>query len=51
MTEGGEVVLKTGSAEPVLAHAPTDIASELYDQNFMTYFLHGDSTVFSCYRY
>lgn len=30
MTEGGEVVLKTGSAEPVLAHAPTDIASSLF---------------------
>nr|XP_026491259.1 zinc transporter 1 [Vanessa tameamea] len=30
MTEGGEVILKTGSAEPVLAHAPTDIASSLF---------------------
>ncbi|XP_045763823.1 zinc transporter 1 [Maniola jurtina] len=30
VTEGGEVVLKTGSAEPVLAHAPTDIASSLF---------------------
>lgn len=30
VTEGGGVVLKTGSAEPVLAHAPTDIASSLF---------------------
>ncbi|XP_028177431.1 zinc transporter 1 [Ostrinia furnacalis] len=30
MTEGGEVVLKTGAGEPVLAHAPTDIASSLF---------------------
>lgn len=27
MTESGVVVLKTGGGEPVLAHAPTDIAS------------------------
>lgn len=37
MTEGGEVVLKSGSAEPVLAHAPTDIASKLYHYNLITY--------------
>ncbi|CAH0717276.1 unnamed protein product, partial [Brenthis ino] len=30
MTPDGEVVLKSGSAEPVLAHAPTDIASSLF---------------------
>ncbi|KPJ20370.1 Zinc transporter 1 [Papilio machaon] len=30
MTEGGGVVLKTGSAEPVLAHAPIDIVSSLF---------------------
>lgn len=30
VTEGGGVVLKTGSGEPVLAHAPTDIASSLF---------------------
>ncbi|KAJ2950725.1 hypothetical protein O0L34_g8986 [Tuta absoluta] len=30
MTEDGEVVLKSGAGEPVLAHAPTDIASSLF---------------------
>lgn len=30
VTEGGEVELKTGAGEPVLAHAPTDIASSLF---------------------
>ncbi|XP_053599609.1 proton-coupled zinc antiporter SLC30A1 [Plodia interpunctella] len=30
MTEGGGVVLKTGAGEPILAHAPTDIASSLF---------------------
>ncbi|KAI5641953.1 cation efflux family domain-containing protein [Phthorimaea operculella] len=29
MTEDGEVVLKSGAGEPVLAHAPTDIASKI----------------------
>lgn len=28
MTEGGGVILKTGAGEPILAHAPTDIASK-----------------------
>lgn len=28
MTESGAVVVKTGVGEPILAHAPTDIASE-----------------------
>lgn len=32
VTEGGGVVLKTGSGEPVLAHAPTDIASKFTNQ-------------------
>ncbi|XP_026326518.1 zinc transporter 1 [Hyposmocoma kahamanoa] len=30
MTEGGGVILKTGAGEPILAHAPTDIASSLF---------------------
>ncbi|XP_059060260.1 proton-coupled zinc antiporter SLC30A1 [Achroia grisella] len=30
MTEGGGVVLKTGTGEPILAHAPIDIASSLF---------------------
>lgn len=30
MTEGGGVILKAGGGEPVLAHAPTDIASSLF---------------------
>ncbi|XP_013185768.1 proton-coupled zinc antiporter SLC30A1 [Amyelois transitella] len=30
MTEGGGVVLKTGAGEPILTHAPTDIASSLF---------------------
>ncbi|OWR53356.1 zinc transporter 1 like protein [Danaus plexippus plexippus] len=30
IAEGGDVVLKSGTAEPVLAHAPTDIASSLF---------------------
>ncbi|KAI8440093.1 hypothetical protein MSG28_001515 [Choristoneura fumiferana] len=30
MTESGGVVVKTGVGEPILAHAPTDIASSLF---------------------
>ncbi|XP_045492225.1 zinc transporter 1 [Colias croceus] len=30
VTEGGGVILKSGSREPVLAHAPIDIASSLF---------------------
>lgn len=30
MTEGGGVILKMGAGEPILAHAPTDIASSLF---------------------